>query len=527
MTTDNDRVTNWWNDPESANPQPFPTGILPQPLKDFVCRTSDALGVDPAFIALPSFAALGAAIGNSRHVKLKRSWCEPPIFWCVAIGVSGSGKSPAFNAALKPLQELQTLEFQRYDELLELYEGEIEQFEYDLKRWEKTTRDPEQKPAKPQPPVAKRYVVDDITTEALAAVITENARGVLMASDELFTWFKGFDSYRGGKGGDVGRWLKLWESKPMTIDRKSSKTLYVPMASACVCGCIQPTVLSETLGQLFIENGMAARLLMCTPRPRAEQWTEREVPIEATEDIKLLYAGLTKLNLNNHNGVPCPVIVPLSPGAKRIWVNFHDAWKRRQNLESLNDQGMVLAKLLSYGARFSLLFYLVKVVAGELRLSDQEAIDEESMSMGIQMTLWFAGEAMRAYRIMGETVEAKRARKIIELIQAAGGMIRVRDLQRSTHASAADIRDDLKAMAGDGVGVMEYHRNGTRGKDTEYFRLSQTFAGLGIAHASDSKENAGDTLNSDVTTNGLTGTEGLNVAVTASKEETLKMTSVQ
>ncbi len=74
---------------------PFPLAALPQPMRDYVDACSSAIDCDPAYIGLPLLAAKAAAIGNTRRIRLKRSWTEPAILWGAIVGESGTAKSPA------------------------------------------------------------------------------------------------------------------------------------------------------------------------------------------------------------------------------------------------------------------------------------------------------------------------------------------------------------------------------------------------------------------------------------------------
>jgi hypothetical protein len=56
---------------------------------------------------------------------------------------------------------------------------------------------------KPEPPTATRFIVRDINVEGLAAILTENWRGVMLARDELSAWVGGFDKYHGGGKGEM------------------------------------------------------------------------------------------------------------------------------------------------------------------------------------------------------------------------------------------------------------------------------------------------------------------------------------
>ena len=52
---------------------PFPTHILPEVMRLMIQQGARATVCDESFIALPMLAVLGAAIGNSRRVQVKRN----------------------------------------------------------------------------------------------------------------------------------------------------------------------------------------------------------------------------------------------------------------------------------------------------------------------------------------------------------------------------------------------------------------------------------------------------------------------
>lgn len=79
-------------------------------------------------------------------------------------------------------------------------------------------------PEKPEPPQAVRYVVSDTTVEALAPLLQENPRGLLLARDELAGWIGSFDRYSGGKGGaDAAHWLSMHNGESILVDRKAAR----------------------------------------------------------------------------------------------------------------------------------------------------------------------------------------------------------------------------------------------------------------------------------------------------------------
>ena len=59
----------------------FPVHTLPEPVGELIRRGAEAIGCDPAYVALPALAALASAIGDTRRIRLKHGWSEPAVLW--------------------------------------------------------------------------------------------------------------------------------------------------------------------------------------------------------------------------------------------------------------------------------------------------------------------------------------------------------------------------------------------------------------------------------------------------------------
>src|SRR5690606_2217583 len=147
----------------------------------------EAIGCDPSYIALPLLVGFASAIGNSRRVQLKRGWTEPAILWGAIIGESGSTKSPALELALRAVQERQRQAMHDHAEAMRSYETDRLKHERDLTAW-KRSKAGDSPPVAPDPPTCKRCWTDDVTIEALAKLLQENPRGLLVIRDELAGW---------------------------------------------------------------------------------------------------------------------------------------------------------------------------------------------------------------------------------------------------------------------------------------------------------------------------------------------------
>jgi len=445
---------------------PFPVNVLPEPVREFTAAAADALGCDASYVALPMLATLAGCVGTSRQIRLKQSWAEPCVLWCVSIGRSGTLKSPAWEAAIRPLQTVQTRAFRDHAAAMDEYTVALALFDADYAQWKKTGRKKgEPAPERPAEPVARRYVASDTTIEALATLLADNPRGLLLARDELSGWLSSFDAYRNGRGGDVAHWLSIHRAGPVTIDRKTGqrRTMYIPRAAVSVGGTIQPAVLRASLlgddGRgLFWVNGMAARLLLAMPPEQPKRWREADVTRDVSGRIEWLVGDLLSLRpqSDGFGGVE-PVDVPLQADARQEFIAFAEAHAAEQT--ALGDNlAACWSKLEGYAARFALLFQLIRQAAGE---ASGDAVELPDMRGGIELSRWFGQEAARIYRDLGDITDGPRGRQareraqLVEWIRERGGTVTARELQQgprrfrgSIDAAEAALYDLVKAGYG-------------------------------------------------------------------------------
>jgi hypothetical protein len=434
--------------------RPFPVVALPGPLDRFVTEAAEAIGCDPAYVALPLLSATASAVGNSRTIRLKRGWDEPCIVWSAIIGDSGTLKSPAYKAVMAPLVRLQR-------KLLQEHKGKAAEYQTALAKWRGEKRDGGESEAgdKPEEPGLERVYVSDITIERLAEVLEDNPRGVLVARDELSGWLGSFGKYKGKQGGsDLPNWLEMWSAGAIQYDRKTGdrRTIFVPRAAASVTGGIQPGTLARALTPEFLDAGLAARLLLAMPDRRRKKWTDAELDPATEKRFAELFEKLRTLPMRDgERGDKLPVAVKLDSAAKATWVRHYDHFAGEQEAAE-GEIAAALSKLEAYAARLALLHYAVRSVVQGLDCTGP--IPTGSLEAGIVMAQWFAHEARRIYAILSESEDERDTRRLVEFIRSRGGSMSGRDLQRANgrkyptveHAEAA-----LDALVGAGLARWE------------------------------------------------------------------------
>ena len=431
--------------------QPFPVELLPPRLRDFVTATADALDCEPAFVALPTLPVVAAAVGTTRAIELKASWQEPCIVWAAVVARSGTLKSPAFDAAVKPLRRLQTQVLRRYAEDCELHAAKG-----------KSTGE------KPPPPPA-RYLTADATLEALAPMLERNPRGLLVARDELSGWVRSFDAYKAkGRGGDAAGWLEVWRAGTLCVDRKTSTSHYVPRAAVSVCGTIQPGVLAAVLSCEHFENGLAARLLLASPPERLKVWTTRVPPRQTVDAYARLVGELLALEHADGEHGPEPLALPLSREARPLWEAWYNQHAERQHNAPTEKLAASLAKVEAYAARFALLFTLCNE-------PHAHEIPPDALAAGCKLADWFAAEQERMYGTLGQAEETGDAQRLAALVAQRGGRLTARELQRCcrSYATAQAAEAALDALVKSGRGKWEYPpASPTGGRPSRVFVLT-------------------------------------------------------
>jgi hypothetical protein len=389
-----------------------PLDLLPQQLKDYVQAAAESLNVDVSYILLPLLSSLGAAIGNSRSIKLKPGFVQPPVIWTGIIGRSGSRKSPALDKGCFAVMEHERGLMRKNKQEKEIYEN-------DLAEWE--AKDKKKRGKKPEPPGPLTCVLDDLTIEALADALTANPHGILVRKDELSHWLASFDQYRNAKGSDVSRWLTLHSGFFFGLDRRTDHRQYrIAEPRVCLTGGIQPRVLKRALTEDFFERGLPARFLFANPPMRQDRWSEATISDDIREAVLELFEELWLLQPEDHTGNKRPKRLPLDTDAKAVYVAYYNEVGAAA-VQAGEHEEAAWCKLSGYAARLAL--------AGQLARNPQaEVVTGDVMRAACELARWFGNEAVRIYAELAETREQREQRELCEFIERRGGTVTVRDV---------------------------------------------------------------------------------------------------
>jgi hypothetical protein len=374
-----------WDSPRPLDTEvkvePFPTAVFHDGLRAFAEEAARVIGCPCDYFCAAMLAVLGVALGSSRQLILKgtdgKGYIEQANIWVALVGPPGSSKTPAMNEVMKPLNGIATLEHDSWQ--------------------------PGGEPLR-QPWVA------DITPEAMARVLRENPKGVLLNRDELMGWVRGMDQYKGGKGSDRQFYLSAWSRQPIHHLRKGEYKdgpLFVPSPYLGVLGGLPTDQLQQLISRETEGDGFLDRILFVLPDDaHVAKWSSEDVSAAAREawdkTIKELWA------------LPASPVVSVKFSTEGLarWKELYDA-----HSEEMNDGDLpphlrnVWSKLRAYAARFTLLLHVLHAGA------EAGEVGPQTVERAWQLVTYFKSHARRVYGVLEADLTMRRAKRILDRIR--------------------------------------------------------------------------------------------------------------
>ncbi len=281
-----------WQEPDLSvlnprtKPPELPLCLFGPFWSKWIAGKAEGCGAPVDYVAGSVLTASSVLIGNSTRIMPWEGWSEPAFLWMALVGNPSSGKSPAMDPVVSLLRKIESEKRAETDEQAGQYEADVLAANHMRRQWEKDVEeavksgypapkmpDGAREPDKPQAP---RLMVADTTPEALARLLVNQPKGLLVQRDELAAWIGNFNRYAGGQGGDRAFWLEAFGARSFTIDRarNGGESVTIPYMGASIIGGIQPDRLCSLL-MSGDDDGLTARFLYVWPdalppmRPKA------------------------------------------------------------------------------------------------------------------------------------------------------------------------------------------------------------------------------------------------------------------
>lgn len=454
-----------FGDASLSGEQKFTEEMLPVSIYNYAVDAAKRPGLNPGPIAVGCLAAAAEAIRAGWKIQPKPTdpeWTEKPILWVGITGSSGAKKSHVLKASLKPLKLIEAEWARENDDLLKDYFRLKAEHNEEMKVWRAARKSFEVEkvnvlrsdgkaaademkfdlpfPEKPQPPIMRRMIMEDITSEAVLKVCAVNPAGVLIERDEITEWIASFDMYAGGSGArDQAFYLTAYNGGSRTKDRAGDEggPLRADTLATSILGGIQDDIVQKKFSKMA-HDGFLARFLFV----KAEILPgSRDIPdAEAAKAYFHLIGSLAGMEVEEENGEDG--IVQMSPEASEV----------RENVEAialaLNDHPSICKGLSDHinkwpgiFSRLCLIFHMIWCVENR-RKPNLIAVRKETADRAYNLLLnYFLPEAARIYNdvMEGGDEQEQHARWIAGHILA----------HKKDRISTYDIRRAFSSIAND------------------------------------------------------------------------------
>jgi Protein of unknown function (DUF3987) len=323
---------------------PFPTEILPTPIKQFVDAEHRAMGADPSALAMAALTAVAGTIHAETCVQMGSGWSQPPVLWTALVGSPSSMKSPVIEKATAPLRKIDNDGNVRWRQLNDAWKQ--------IKSANANRG--------PCPPKPARQIIQDGTPEKVAELLARSPAGSLMLHDELAGHIASFDRYGSGPAAR-SFFLSCWNGGPYLKDRvgqgvrDENAEIRIDNLALCILGGVQPDRLAQIKD--LTSDGLLQRYLLVAMR--APVRGDENYPVAAAE------GNYAKLVQNLHQAPPRHYAFSAEAGAVRTRV-----LDRLFNLEQL--QGFpdaligAVGKMRGYYGRLALTLHVANEHAAVL-----------------------------------------------------------------------------------------------------------------------------------------------------------------
>jgi hypothetical protein len=340
-----DRAADDWPDPDplpTVTPPPFPTDALGE-LRPYVEAVAAGFQVPADLPASLALAALAAGLARKAVVRLTPDHTEPLNQFFLCALPSANLKSPVLAEVTAPLWELQrdlladagprlaALTSRRKSreqerDNLEKRAAQLTATAEDRDRDRRAAAALAHELATDPEPTSPTLLCKDVTPEALAQLLVENAGRLCCVSDEAEIFGPMLGRYARDGAASLDVYLNAHDGRtPVLVHRRTGdrRALTVERPALTLGLSVQPIVLHELANQPLTKGrGLLGRFLFTVPESRAGYRVAHPpcIPDALRHDWRALVRTCWALPLPEREHE-----VALSPEAERARLTFYDA----------------------------------------------------------------------------------------------------------------------------------------------------------------------------------------------------------
>ena len=374
---------------------PFDTAWLPVPFQAWIRDIAERMQCPPEFPAVAAMAALSSVAGRRFCIQPKtqdQGYTEFPHLWAMLIGSPSLMKSPAMQAAMRPLKELESVACKEYERSeLERQAAEIgARFKRNALECEarKAAKNGEAfdyaqliGPAEGEPTPLRRFIVNDASIEALGEVLRDNPTGTLLYQDELAGLLALLE--KDGNQSLRAFLLQAWSGKEgFTFDRIGRGRRHIESCAVSLLGSIQPGVIATHVraanGHTAGADGFLQRFSLMVWPDVNRHWEDVDRPLDAeaeweATDVFHAFENITTARLTQQGVKPGRDGIPtyrFAPEAQEHFGHWrHDLEHRLRSGTLAPAMEAHLGKYRKLVPALALLIHAAEMPGGEVSLS--------------------------------------------------------------------------------------------------------------------------------------------------------------
>ena len=362
----------------------LPLDVFPAKVQEIILDLAAEDNFPVEYTAVAMLSAVSAAIGNTRHIRLKPSWESNPSLYIILVGEPGQGKTPPLDFAYKPMEDHDYAMYIKFKDEMELYNATADKGKSDVGSGK-------------EKPVLIQTILSDSTPESLWRLHNDNQRGVVLLIDEIMGFFHSVCRYNDNPF--MSQLLTAYTGKQVKVTRCNNP---IPAIIRKPCINVIGTTQTERIHEFFtdenVNSGLIDRFMFVIPkevRPTLWSITDKEKPVgivKAPCNIRWnnILTRLIQLECSySEDGTElATVVLDMTYDAKCLFYNWRNKLKEeafvvsRQGNTEANRLVRRTAKMETNVGRLALIFQMLRWACGE---ATDTLVDEKSIRCALRI----------------------------------------------------------------------------------------------------------------------------------------------